>query len=187
LVLVAVLASVLFGCTDGRSNGSATGRPATGGSGAPAGPRCVPDPSPDRSGDLPDLTLRCLRPGADVRLAALSGPAVINLWASWCAPCRTELPAFQRYAERAGDRVRVIGVDSDDTTDAGQALVDDLHLTFPMLYDDRGSLRQARGRAGLPVTLFVDTQGRIVRDYNGQALDDTTLPKLVEETLGVSL
>jgi thiol-disulfide isomerase/thioredoxin len=142
-------------------------------------------PLPDLT--LPDLTLPCLRPGADVRLAEITGPALVNVWASWCAPCRTELPALQRYAERAAGRVRVIGVDSGDVRDHGRSLVDDLGVRFPMLFDDREALRGALAAAGLPVTVFVTAERRIAYVYNLRALDDATVEQLAERYLGVAL
>jgi thiol-disulfide isomerase/thioredoxin len=136
---------------------------------------------------LPDLTLPCFGPGDDVRIARLGVPAVINLWASWCGPCRAELPAFQRYAERVGDRLQVVGVNTEDTRTAAQSLVDDLRLRFPMLYDRQGALRKAVGKAGLPITLFVNARGQITFLYNAQALDDATLELLAEQHLGVAV
>src|SRR5262249_4915896 len=133
---------------------------------------------------LPGLSLPCLGADGQLRLADLDGPTVINIWASWCGPCRAELPAFQRYANAAGQRVRVIGVDSDDTRANGQALADDLHLVFPMLHDDRGSLRIALGRAALPVTVLV-SDGRIAYVHNGPALDDAGILDLVRRYLGI--
>jgi thiol-disulfide isomerase/thioredoxin len=136
---------------------------------------------------LPDLTLPCLASGQDVRINRLGGSAVINLWASWCGPCRTELPAFQRYSERVAGRLLVVGVNSEDTRRAAQAVVDDLGLTFPMLADRDGALRKALGRAGLPVTLFVDARGQIAYLYNSVALDEAAIARLAAEHLGVVL
>jgi thiol-disulfide isomerase/thioredoxin len=134
---------------------------------------------------LPDLTLPCFRAGNDTRIAHLGSPAIINLWASWCGPCKAELPAFQRYADRAGDRVRVVGVDTRDTRAAGESLADELGLRFPLLYDGEGRLLAAVGRTALPVTLFVDALGGITYVYNAQALDDTTLATLAQQHLGL--
>jgi thiol-disulfide isomerase/thioredoxin len=104
VVLSAVLAAALAGCT-------AEAQPPA----APASPfaDCAElTPTAGSTGKLPDLTLPCFTGGRPVGLADLRGPAVINLWASWCGPCRTELPAMQRLADQAGDRLRVVGVDT---------------------------------------------------------------------------
>jgi hypothetical protein len=73
------------------------------------------EPRPGVAGGLPDIALPCLGGGRDVNLAGLRGPMVVNLWASWCEPCREELPVLQEYAERARRQVRVLGVDFEDT------------------------------------------------------------------------
>jgi len=119
-------------------------------SAAPSAPRAA----------LPDLELPCFTGGAPVRLADLRGPAVINIWASWCEPCRAELPLMQGLADRAGDRVRVIGVDTGDARDAAAAFGADKQVTMPTLYDRDKKLLSSLGRAALPVTVFVDSAGR---------------------------
>ena len=136
---------------------------------------------------LPDLTLPCFTGGPDVALGALRGPAVINLWASWCEPCRTELPAFQRLSERAGGKVRVVGVNTRDGRDAAQSIGEDFELRFPTLFDPDESLRRALARQILPITLFVDGQGRIRHQDETGALDDAALAALVRRHLGVAV
>jgi len=136
---------------------------------------------------LPDLTLPCFTGGPDVALGALRGPAVINLWASWCEPCRTELPAFQRLSERAGGKVRVVGVNTRDGRDAAQSIGEDFGLRFPTLFDPYESLRGALARQLLPITLFVDGQGRIRHQDETGALDDAALAALVRRHLGVAV
>jgi peroxiredoxin len=79
----------------------------------------------------------------------------------------------------------VLGVDSDDTRSAGQALVADLGLRFPMLFDDRAVLRKAVGRVALPVTLFVDASGGVAFVHNGQALDEAAIGLLARKHLGI--
>lgn len=136
---------------------------------------------------LPDLELPCFTGGAAVPLRALRGPVVINLWASWCAPCRAELPAFQRLADRAGDRLHVVGVDTRDRPAAAQSLATDLGLTFPTLADPGEELRVAVNRAALPVTVFVDASGRVRHIHDSAALDDRALADLVARHLDVQV
>jgi thiol-disulfide isomerase/thioredoxin len=158
---------------------------------SPSGPPCLspvtgpPSPGPAAGDPLPELALPCLDGGRPVDLARLGTPTVVNLWASWCGPCRQELPAFQRYADRAGDRLRVIGVITRDRDAAARSMMTDLGLRFPMLVDDEGALLAGVGRQALPVTLFVDARGRIAYLYNAQALDEPTLELLAEQHLGV--
>lgn len=154
----------------------------------PAGaPSDEPAGRPDGSTKpLPDVALPCFTGGAEVSLGAVRGPAVINLWASWCPPCRKELPAFQRLADRTGGKLHVIGVDSrDPDRDDARDLADELGLTFPNLFDPGEKLRTGLAAPGLPTTVFVDGQGRVRHlDVSG-ALDDATLATLVERHLGV--
>lgn len=144
----------------------------------------APTPSPAPAGKevLVDVELPCFTGGAKVHTGALRGPLVINLWASWCAPCRKELPAFQRLADKG--RVGVLGVATMDRRDASISLADDLGLTFPTLFDSTGELRRALGEAALPITIIVDASGRAVV-HTGPALTDQTLAELVQQNLGL--
>lgn len=141
----------------------------------------------DQTQPLPDLGLPCFTGGEMVSLRSLRGPAVINLWASWCDPCRKELPAFQRLAERASGQVHVVGVDTRDDRAAAQSLAADFGLTFPTLFDPGEKLRLKLERNVLPMTLFVDGQGRVRHVYDATALDDSLLAELVARHLGVAV
>jgi thiol-disulfide isomerase/thioredoxin len=136
---------------------------------------------------LPAVTLPCITGGTEVALGELRGPAVINMWAHWCTPCRKELPAFQRLSERTTGTLRVLGVNTQDDRSRAQSIGEDFGLRFPTLFDPDNRLRLALGRNVLPITLFVDGAGRIRhRDETG-ALDDAELAGLVREHLGVAV
>jgi thiol-disulfide isomerase/thioredoxin len=114
---------------------------------------------------------------------------VVNLWASWCDPCRKELPAFERLAQRTAGRLTVLGVVTKDSRSAAASLAEDLGVTFPAVFDADGKLSVelvTRGLAtsALPVTLFVK-DGAVAYAYQGAALDQATLDKLVADKLGV--
>jgi thiol-disulfide isomerase/thioredoxin len=136
--------------------------------------------------ELPDLTLPCFAGGPAFRLADLRGPAVLNLWGSWCGPCRDELPAVQRVADRAAGRLHVIGVDTRDSRTAASAFAADEKITMPTLYDDAERLRLGLGVASLPATVFVDAAGKR-RVYTGPALDEPRLAQLIREHTGVAV
>jgi len=110
--------------------------------------------------DLPDLRLPCFTGGQTVGLRDLRGPAVINIWASWCDPCRRELPVMQRLADEAGDRLTVLGVDTGDRRDAGASFAADKKVTMPTLFDSDRKLINALTRINLPITIFVDAAGK---------------------------
>jgi thiol-disulfide isomerase/thioredoxin len=136
---------------------------------------------------LPEVALPCFTGGQDVTVSAIRGPAVVNLWGSWCPPCREELPAFQRFADRATGKVTVVGVDTRDSRSAASSLAADLGLTYPNLFDPDERLRAKLEVSALPATLFVDREGRVRHLYNSTALDDATLATLAAKHLGVTL
>ncbi|MEU8000838.1 TlpA disulfide reductase family protein [Catellatospora sp. NPDC049111] len=152
---------------------------------AAAKPSGVPATGPARRNirtiTLPELALECMAGGEPVRLSALRGPLVINLWASWCTPCRQELPAFQRLADSG--RVPVLGVVTEDSRDAAAWLADELKVSLPSVYDRSGALKAAAGEMALPLTLFVTADGRAIV-YRDVALTDQTLAPLIEQHFG---
>jgi thiol-disulfide isomerase/thioredoxin len=135
---------------------------------------------------LPDTALACAVGKQPVQLARLGRPAVINLWASWCAPCRKELPELQRFADSAGSELVVLGVVSGDTEAAATAAARDFGISFPAVLDPQERLRRDLGLVGLPMTLFVDAQGQISYVYHsGEPLTVSTLEELSRQHLGV--
>jgi len=119
-----------------------------------------------RSGRLPELELEGLDGGgATLDTGDLRGPAVVNLWATWCKPCREELPAFQQVAADRDD-VRFVGVNSQETGDA-RAYLDELGITYDQFVDDRGRLAEELGAAALPVTVVIDADGAITAEHLG--------------------
>ncbi|MEV7330661.1 TlpA disulfide reductase family protein [Micromonospora sp. NPDC093244] len=151
-----------------------------------ASPGAAPSATPGGTA-LPELTLACFTGGAPVALRSVAGPAVINIWASWCPPCRKELPAFQRLSERAAGQLQVIGVNSRDSRGGAQSIGEDYGVRFPILVDQGEALQRALERNAIPLTLFVDVQGRIRHVDATGALDDTQLAKLVRQHLGLAV
>ncbi|MFI7072444.1 TlpA family protein disulfide reductase [Micromonospora sediminicola] len=147
----------------------------------------APAPAGAAGAELPDLTLNCFTGGAPVRVRDVKGPAVINVWASWCAPCRKELPAFQRLSERADGRFQVIGVNSRDSRGGAQSIGEDFGVGFPMLVDQGDAFQRALERNAFPLTVLVDADGRIRHVDATGALDDDRLAKLVRTHLGVTV
>ena len=132
---------------------------------------------------LPPLELSCLTPGPSIDLAALSGrPVLVNLWASWCGPCREEMPALQAAHEQYGEQVQFLGVDSKDTTEAGAAFLGDVGVTYPQVVDPEGELLNHLGVPGLPVTVLLDDEGRIAATHVGQ-LDSESIEELLDNVV----
>lgn len=115
--------------------------------------------------ELPEAELACLGGGRPVDLSTIAGPAVVPLWASWCTPCRRELPLYQQLAERVGDRVRVIGVDYQDTQpDVALRLLRRTGARFPQLADPGGTIAETFRVRGLPSVIWVREDGSVTLD-----------------------
>ena len=121
----------------------------------------APRSSPAPQSDISDITLPCFTGGAEVRLPDLRGPAVINLWASWCGPCRDELPMIQGLADRAQGRFTVIGVSTGDSRSKAASFATDAGVTFPTLFDPEKRLLGSLGTTLLPATVFLAADGRM--------------------------
>jgi thiol-disulfide isomerase/thioredoxin len=150
---------------------------------------CVPGTADPVDDGLPDVTLPCLGGGPDVNLATLRGPLVVNLWASFCGPCRTELPIYQKFSEKYSGRVDVLGIDYNDTqAEQALSLIKDTGVTYPLLADPatdmvgKGAFQRI---IGLPVLALVDEQGDVVFQEPLEIKSLRQLEELVEDHLGV--
>ena len=137
-----------------------------------------------RSGPAPAFTLPDLAaPAAQVSLARFRGrPVLVNFWASWCVPCRREMPRLEAAYRRYAGRVAFVGIDYRDQDDDARAFVAKTGVTYPSGVDGDGAVGTRYGIYGLPTTVFVDAQGRIVGRFLGEmsaARLDTALTQLV--------
>lgn len=137
---------------------------------------------------LPDITLDCLGGGKRVNLSALAGtPTVINLWASWCEPCRKELPLLAKANKEYGSAIRVLGVDFDDPApDDAIELLKVSGVTYPQLVDRDSTIRTSFAVVGLPQTVFVDAQGRMVATERMPFRSYADLTAAIKRHLGVT-
>ena len=127
---------------------------------------------------LPDVGLAD-RDGRTVRLSEYAGqPLVVNFWFSNCPPCRRELSDFAEVHAELGGDVQFVGVDPFDTPDVMVEFAEQRGVAYDLLLDD-GSLSNELGIVGYPVTLFVDSSGRVLRQTG--ELDAETLRSLIEE------
>jgi cytochrome c biogenesis protein CcmG/thiol:disulfide interchange protein DsbE len=122
----------------------------------------------------PDVDLPRLAGGGTASLADYRGKVVVlNFWASWCGPCKVESPLLQRWHERlAKQGGLVLGVDVQDISDDARAFVDEFNLTYPMLRDGPGDLRDDFGIVGLPESFVIDRRGRIAAVVRGVVDDE---------------
>lgn len=101
-------------------------------------------------------------------LVGLRGqPVIVNIWASWCAPCRAEMPLLQRAADEYSGEVTVLGVDSRDSTGPAADFLNDVGVDYPNVFDRTGAIRKALGLRGFPTTYFIDRRGKIVATVVG--------------------
>jgi cytochrome c biogenesis protein CcmG, thiol:disulfide interchange protein DsbE len=103
------------------------------------------------------------------RLAELEGhPVVVNKWASWCGPCRTEFPYFQRQATVQGKEVAFIGLNSGDSTDPARRFLRATPLPFPSYLDpDEDIAKTIKAPANYPITIFFDRRGKLTYVHQG--------------------
>jgi thiol-disulfide isomerase/thioredoxin len=152
---------------------------------------CAPGDGASVDGGLPAITLPCFGGGPSVDLSTLRGPLVVNLWASWCGPCRQEMPVLQAFDQQYGDRVPVLGIDySDPQTGQAMSLVEDTGATYPLLADPQSELDGADPfptLRGLPFLALVDEDGRVAHQAFVEIESTDQLVGLVDAHLGVDL
>ena len=134
----------------------------------------------------PDFTLKSLD-GGEISLSQFKGqPVLINFWASWCAPCRAEMPDLVRvYEARQAEGLVILGVNQsvlDARTDV-QSFVDEFRIRFPVLLDEDGAVAEELYRLrGIPTSIFIDRKGAIVRRQIGISIGGQ-LDALVDEIM----
>jgi cytochrome c biogenesis protein CcmG/thiol:disulfide interchange protein DsbE len=142
--------------------------------------------SPRAGFPAPEFSLP-LRSGESAALSDFRGQVVIlNLWASWCLPCRAEMPALEAvYAAQRERGLVVLAVNSthQDSADRAERFVDELGLTFPILFDADGTVSRRYLLRALPTTFFIDRQGVIREVIVGGPMSPATLQSRVEPLL----
>lgn len=127
----------------------------------------VPQPAVNHL--APALTLPNMD-GEMVSLADLRGqPVIVNFWATWCAPCREEMPILDETARRYAGQLTILGVDQGESATTIQSFLDEIGgISFPILLDEDMSLSREYNVRGLPTTFFIDAQGVIRQIFPGQ-------------------
>ena len=131
----------------------------------------------------PDFTVYDLQ-GNPVQLSTYFGkPIVLNFWASWCGPCQSEMPDFQKKFLELGNDIQFLMVNvtdgSRETVSIASAFISQQGYTFPVLYDTDTNAAMTYGVYSLPTTLFIDAQGYLVAQATG-AIDAATLQRGID-------
>lgn len=129
---------------------------------------------------LPDLTDP--EQTVDLRHVSAGRPVVLNFFASWCVPCRHELPAFEALHERLGDRIAFLGVAHQDRREDALDLIAETGVTYPTGYDPAGDVARSYGLYGMPTTVFIAADGEILATRTGE-LDASDLEAAIHDLL----
>jgi len=116
----------------------------------------------------PDFTLKSMA-GNNLNLAEQRGKIiVINFWASWCGPCRKEMPVLQKFYDKYQDLgVSVWGVNVEQENQAGRDFLADLHLSFPIFFDESNTLSANYQVEAMPTTVIIDRDGLVRYAFKG--------------------
>jgi thiol-disulfide isomerase/thioredoxin len=137
------------------------------------------------SGPAAAIELPRLNGEGTLTLASFRGrPVVVNFFASWCVPCRKEMPAFEAVSAGLKDRVAFVGVNHLDDRQGALRMVADTGVTYPTGYDPEGRVAATYGLFGMPTTLFVAPDGRLLETYTGELSRDQ-LEKSISRLFGV--
>ena len=143
-------------------------------------------PSPREGFLAPEFTLESLA-GDQISLSDVRGKIIVlNLWASWCPPCRAEMPALQRVYQENHERgleVLAVNITAQDNLTAVEAFVQEFNLTFPILLDTSGKVGKAYLMRAFPTTFFIDQKGVIQRVIVGGPMSEVTLQSTVDRML----
>ena len=109
--------------------------------------------------------------GRPLRLSSFRGKVVLlNFWATWCAPCRVEMPVFASWQQQYGRQgLQVIGISMDDAAAPARRLVQRLRLTYPVAMGDEGLAARYGGVLGLPLTFLIDRDGVVRARFQGES------------------
>jgi cytochrome c biogenesis protein CcmG/thiol:disulfide interchange protein DsbE len=183
VLAIAIAAAVASGVRQAREE--------AGGSAAPVGPLTRAQVSRPIAEVPPQLAalrrqVNVLKRGGvrafEAQLRALRGrPVVVNMWASWCGPCRRELPLFQREALKRAASVAFLGVNVEDARDDALKLAARYPMPYPSFVDPRYNITAGRFHArGLPVTAFYDARGRLAVVRQGEIASQAELAATIE-------
>jgi thiol-disulfide isomerase/thioredoxin len=137
------------------------------------------------SGDaetLPDVEIADLTSGDVSLLSDIDGPAVINLWATWCTPCRAEIPAFEEVHQARGDEVRFVGINVGEDPERALSFLDEVGATYGQFSDQAGDVSTELRATSMPLTVVIDADGVVSTRHLGP-LDRDGLDRAIDDAL----
>ena len=134
---------------------------------------------------VPSATLPTLPAGGEGSLEDYRGRWVLlNVWASWCVPCREESPALDRFERKNRDRIAVLGVDTKDLNSDALAFLREFDITYPQLRDASGDYTdQELKTTGVPESFLVDPEGKLVAHFPGPFKDEAAIEAFARPAL----
>jgi thiol-disulfide isomerase/thioredoxin len=132
---------------------------------------------------LPNVGLASAVGNGELNPAELREPAIVNLWATWCVPCKQELPALEGIFRDPGNQVRIIGINIGDSDDAVTQFIDDLGLTFEQYIDRDGVVESKLRVTTLPATIAIGADARLIEVHQG-VLDEAGFRALIARANG---
>ncbi|MBE0698936.1 MAG: TlpA family protein disulfide reductase [Anaerolineaceae bacterium] len=131
-----------------------------------------------------DFTLEKLD-GEPLKISGVRGkPLILNFWATWCPPCKEEMPLLAQYADAYSDQLVVIGVNYAEEKDLVERFVNEQNITFPILLDKSGTVADIYFVRNYPMTFFIDKDGVLRAQHLGQLTNDVMIRYL--ELIGIT-
>lgn len=139
------------------------------------------------SGMAPNFTLKS-RSGKNIKLSELRGQVVmINFWASWCGPCRKEMPVLEKlYKKYKSLGFVILGVNVDDKKSQAEYLLKQIPISFPILFDSNKKISEIYNVTAMPSSFFIDRDGKLRSEHKGylpayDMLYESEIKKLIRE------
>lgn len=115
----------------------------------------------------PDFTLKDLD-GNTIRLSDYKGKYVfLNFWASWCGPCKAEMPDMEKIHQKYGDELVIVAVNIGESADVAKGFAEDYGLSFQILLDEKKEVASLYGVSGIPTSYFLDKEGNFASGFVG--------------------
>ncbi len=149
---------------------------------SPDGDKIVPSVDAEAGDRLPDVDLVALDGSSTSSLADIEGPAVVNLWATWCAPCRREIPDFEAVHQARSDEVTFVGINIGEDADDAARFLADVGATYQQWLDSEGMVVTELRTTTMPVTLVLDADSRVSTKHLGP-MDADDLNEAIDEAL----